>query len=74
MSGTITSILNSLINYTVLVDGATGPNSALMPFQLQLLPDPIIDAVISNQIDIPLTEDVVIRISVSELGSAYLPK
>ncbi len=66
VSGTINSILNSLINYTVLVDGAAGPNSAMMPFQLQLLPDPVINAVISNQIDIPLTEDVVIRIRVSQ--------
>ncbi len=74
VSGTITSVLNSLINYTVIVDGAAGPNSAMIPFQLQLLPDPVINTVISNQIDIPLTEDAVIRISVSELGSVYLQK
>ena len=71
MSSTITSVLNSLINYTVIVDGATGPNSAIMPFQLRLLPDPVMNAVIGNKlIDIPLTEDTVIRINVSELNSA----
>ncbi len=71
MSGNVNSVLNSLINYTVIVDGATGPNSAMIPFQLQLLPDPVMNAVIGNQlIDIPLTEDTLIRINVSELNSA----
>ena len=67
LSQSISDVVDSMIEYTVLVDGAKGPDTSMNELQLTLKANPRIIRVITSQIMLPSNSEDVIRIEVSSL-------
>ena len=67
LSQSISDVVGSMIEYTVLVDGANGPDTSLNELQLTLRANPRITRVITSEIMLPSNSEDVIRIEVSQL-------
>ena len=65
LSQSISDVVGSMIEYTVLVDGANGPDTSLNELQLTLRANPRITRVITSEIILPSNSEDVIRIEVS---------
>ena len=66
LSQSISDVVGSMIEYTVSVDGADGPDSSLNELQLTLRADPRITRVITREIIVPSSSEDVIRIEASQ--------
>ena len=66
LSQSISDVVGSMIEYTVSVDGADGPDSSLNELQLTLRADPEIIRVITREIIVPSSSEDVIRIEASQ--------
>ena len=66
ISQSISDVVDSVIEYTVLVDGANGPDTSLNELQLTLKSNPRITRVITREIILQSHSEDVIRIEVSQ--------
>ena len=66
LSQSISDAVDSMIKYTVLVDGADGPDTSLNELQLTLKANPRITRVITREIILQSNSEDVIRIEVSQ--------
>ena len=66
LSQSISDVVGSMIEYTVVVDGASGPDTSMNELQLKLRANPRITRVITSEIMLPSNSEDVIRIEVSQ--------